>query len=140
MSSENFFEINLKLNKFKGKVFQSDIFSNVKGKYDYIFANPPYIPTTKKSLIQKSVFKYEPKEALFGGADGLFYIRKFLKEAGSHLNMGVKIFMEFDGSAGSPQVPPQKKEIENLIKKYNYKNFEFHKDQFNRWRWVEVSI
>ena len=111
---------------------KSDIFSKVKGKYDYIFANPPYIPKTKINKIQKSVLKFEPKVALFGGKDGLFYVRKFLRDAKDHLNIGGKIFMEFDS--------PQKKEIEKIIKKYNYSSYEFHKDQYTRWRWVNISF
>jgi release factor glutamine methyltransferase len=118
---------------------RSDVFSNIKGKFDFIFANPPYIPTTRRNRIQKSVLKFEPKTALFGGNDGLFYIRKFLKGAKKHLNSCGRIFMEFDGSTGSPQAPPQKKKIENLLKKYNYKNYKFHRDQLGRWRWVSAG-
>jgi len=145
-------KINLKLNNFfkkiiyhkistrkncsiKYRVAQSDVFSNVKNKYDYIFANPPYIPTSagwrNKNKIQKSVLKYEPKLALFGGADGLFYIRKFLSQAQKYLNPGAQIFMEFD--------PPQKKQVEKLFKKFDYKKWEFHKDQYNKYRWVAVE-
>ena len=40
--------------------------------------------------------------------------------------------MEFD--------PPQKKEIEKLIKKNKYANFEFHRDQFNKWRQVTIVL
>lgn len=135
-------KINCKLNKInfkRYKVFKSDVFENVKGKYDYIFANPPYIPKTRKDKIQKSVLKFEPKTALFGGRDGLFYIKKFLKDAKNHLNKNGKIFMEFDGSTNSPQVPPQKKAIENLIKKHKYEKHEFHRDQFGKWRWVGIK-
>ena len=46
--------INLKLNKIKSTVVQSNVFSKVIGKYDYIFANPPYISKTKINKIQKS--------------------------------------------------------------------------------------
>ena len=127
-------KINCKINnidKKRHKVVRSDIFKNLKGKYDYIFANPPYIPTVRKSKIQKSVLKFEPKVALFGGNDGLFHIRKFLKDAKNHLKENGKIFMEFDSI--------QKKEIEKIIREYGYKNYLFNKDQYSKWRWVSLS-
>lgn len=117
-----------KINKKKYKIIKSDIFSKIKGKYDYIFANPPYIAKTRMGKIQKSVLKFEPKEALFGGVDGLFYVRKILKEAKNHLNNNGKIFMEFDYI--------QRKDINELLRKYKYNSWEFKKDQHNRWRWV----
>ena len=130
-------EINCKLNKISKKIYKiirSDIFKNVRGKYDYIFANPPYVAIKKINSIQKSVLKYEPKNALFGGADGLYYIKIFLKQAKNRLNPGGKIFMEFS--------PEQKPAIEKVIRQLadanKYKNFEFKKDQNNRWRWVAI--
>jgi release factor glutamine methyltransferase len=126
-------KINCELNKInpkRYKIIQSDAFKKIRGKYDYIFANPPYIPIKKIYSIQKSVLKYEPKIALFGGSDGLYYIKNFLSNAKKHLNSDGKIFMEFD--------PPQKKAIERIILKNEYKNFEFKKDQYGRWRWAVV--
>lgn len=134
-------KINLKLNKInptcpersRGKryrVIQSDIFKNIKGEFDYIFANPPYIPLKNKHLVQKSVLDFEPHLALFGGEDGLLYIRKFLKHARKYLKPNGKIYLEFDYL--------QKRELEKLLKKLNYKNFQFHKDQFKKWRYVVV--
>ena len=129
---------NLKLNTYRtirtngGMVVRSDIFAGLgQQEFDYIFANPPYIPTKNKNLVQKSVLENEPHQALFAGEDGLFYIKKFLKQAKNYLNKNGVIFMEFD--------PPQKIEIENLIKINNYKNWTFYKDQFNKYRWVRVS-
>ena len=127
-------KINLKNNFIrvpKCKVVQSDIFSKVKGKYDYILANPPYIPIKNKSKIQKSVLKYEPKEALFGGPDGLKYVGKFLKEAKTHLNEYGRIYMEFDS--------PQEKKIEKLLLKYKYRKWWFMKDQYGKSRWVVIE-
>lgn len=127
-------KINLKINnidKKRYKVIQSDIFKNVKVMYDFIFANPPYIPKTRKNKLDKSVINFEPSKALFGGEDGLFYIRKFLKDAKKYLNKEGKIYIEFDCT--------QKKEIEKLIKKYKYSNYKFNKDQYNKWRWVIIE-
>jgi release factor glutamine methyltransferase len=130
-------KINCQLNKIKRKrykIIRSDIFKKIKGKYDYIFANPPYVATKKIYNIQKSVLKYEPKIALFAGSDGLYFIRKFLSDAKKHLNPDGKIFMEFS--------PEQKPAIEKIIlsqPRDKYSNFEFKKDHNNRWRWVVVA-
>ena len=126
--------INVKKNNVKStrvKVIQSDVFSNIKGKFDIIFANPPYIPTTRKNKVQPSVLKHEPRAALFGGADGLLYIKPFLAKAQNHLTDNGKIYFEFDSI--------QKKSIEKLLKKYQHTSFEFYKDQYQKWRWVLVN-
>ena len=119
---------NLKLNDLKGKVIQADIFKGLR-KFDIIFANPPYIPS-QKSKVQKSVKNWEPKEALWAGTDGLLIIKKFLKEAKTHLNPNGKIYLEFGYG--------QKKAIENFLKLNKYKSWEFKKDQFGRFRLVKV--
>ena len=127
-------KINCELNKLnpkRYKIIQSDIFKNVRGKFDYIFANPPYIAIKKINNVQKSVLKYEPKNALFGGADGLYYIKIFLKQAKNRLNKNGKIFMEFS--------PEQKPAIEKIILQNKYPFHEFKKDGNARWRWVEIS-
>jgi release factor glutamine methyltransferase len=127
-------KINLKLNRInpkKYRVIQSDIFKKVRGRFDYIFANPPYVGLDNRHLVQESVLDWEPLIAIFGGEDGLSYIRKFLKDAKKHLNKGGKIYLEFDHL--------RKTEIEKLLPQLGYKNFKFHKDQFRKWRWVVCS-
>lgn len=136
-------KINCRLNKISPKRFRiikSDVFTNIKGKYDYILANPPYIATTEKHRLGPSVLQYEPKIALFGGKDGLFYIRKFLWQAKKHLRRPAsakasarrsKIYMEFH--------PPQKKEISKILKRAGYSQWDFFKDQYGRYRWVVVN-
>jgi len=126
-------KINLKLNGLSAKVIKSDIFKNIntKKKYNYIFANPPYISGKNRHLVQKSVLDFEPHTALFAGEDGMLYISKFLMQAKNYLAEDGKIFMEFD--------PPQKKEIEKLTKNLGYKSCKFNKDQYGKWRWVMIK-
>ncbi len=127
-------EINCKINKFlktRYQIIQSYIFENITGTFDYIFANPPYIPIAKKDGLQESVLKYEPHVALFGDKGGTFYIKQFLSQARNFLNPRGQIFMEFDSF--------QKPVIEKMLKKFGYQSWQFHKDQYKKWRWVSVG-
>ncbi|HNU96828.1 MAG TPA: HemK family protein methyltransferase [Candidatus Portnoybacteria bacterium] len=144
-------KLNLRLNKInpkRYKVIQSDIFKEILGEskrkqkkskckqekerqFDYIFANPPYIPLKNKHLVQNSVLNYEPHLALFGGKDGLFYIKKFLKDVRRYLKLNGEIYMEFDHL--------QKTDLERLLKKLNYTNYKIYKDQFKKYRYVCIK-
>lgn len=118
------------INQKRYRVLYSDVFSGIKGRYDYIFANPPYIAESRKNRVQSSVLEYEPKEALFARGNGLFFIRKFLKEAKNYLNPKGGIYMEFDSF--------QKPAIGKLLKQYGYKGWRFCKDQYGKWRFLYV--
>ena len=59
---------------------QSDLFERVEGKYDMIVSNPPYIPTGVIPGLMEEVRDYEPKEALDGKEDGLFFYREIASQ------------------------------------------------------------
>ncbi|MCL5795334.1 MAG: methyltransferase [Patescibacteria group bacterium] len=123
-------KINLKLNNLDKKcaLIQSDVFTNIKGKYDYILANPPYIDANRK--LPKSVKDYEPLSAIQAHERGLYYIKKFLNQAPKHLKTDGQIWLEFD--------PAQKQYIQDYCqKKYRV---DFFKDQFGRWRFAMVEL
>ncbi len=127
-------KINAKINKINSKrykIIQSDIFAEIKGKYDYILANPPYVAENKRNKVQKSVLKFEPKNSVFAGTDGLLYIKKFLSQARNFLNPKGKIYMEFDSW--------QKAKIEEILNKNRYKEWKFFKDQYGKWRYVVIG-
>ncbi len=126
--------INTKLNgidRIRYRVIRSDIFSNIKGRYDYILANPPYIAQDKRDRVQESVLKQEPKAALFGGKDGLRYIQEFLQDVKCHLTPGGKAYMEFDSW--------QKPAIAKILRMNKFTHFQFCKDQYSRWRYLVVE-
>ncbi|MDD5144567.1 MAG: HemK family protein methyltransferase [Candidatus Pacebacteria bacterium] len=126
---------NLKKNKIDKKryrVLQSDLFKKTNNlKYDYIFANPPYVAQNRIKEVQKEVLKKDPHLALFSGKEGMDCIRKFVPQARKHLKKGGVIFMEFD--------PLQKKEIGEILKREGFK-FSFKKDQFKKYRWLKAEL
>ena len=73
---------------------QSDLFSRIRGRFDIIVSNPPYIPSADIEGLQKEVKDYEPRLALDGGADGLDIYRKIAQECGKYLNRGGMIILE----------------------------------------------
>lgn len=67
---------------------QSDLFSGLKGKFDIIVSNPPYIPTDEIDELMPEVRDYEPRLALDGAGDGLFFYRSIIKESRYFLEKG----------------------------------------------------
>ena len=73
---------------------QSDLFKRLRGRFDIIVSNPPYIPSADIEGLQREVRDYEPRLALDGGADGLDIYRKIAQEAMKYLNRGGTLIME----------------------------------------------
>ncbi len=128
-------KINLKLNnisKERYKIYKSNLFEKLKGeRYDFIFANPPYVALDRISEVQKEVLEKDPHISLFAGKDGMDYIRKFFIQIKEYLKSNGKIFLEFD--------PFQKKKIKEILEKEKFK-FIFKKDQFGKFRWLKAEI
>jgi len=129
-------KINLKLNKIlksRYKIYKSNLFEKLQNKkYDFIFANPPYVAKERLGEVQPSVLRYEPKMAFLAGKRGLFYIRGFLKEAKNFLKQNGVIYLEIDSS--------QKEEIKKILLNECYEEFKFFKDQFKKYRFVKISL
>lgn len=67
------------LKKEKIKAIKSDLFSKVKGKFDLIICNPPYLPEDKQEDKESQIITS-------GGKKGDEFILKFLNQAVNHLN------------------------------------------------------
>ena len=74
---------NAKRNNTKINFKQSDILKNVKGKFDIIISNPPYI--SKDETIDPLVKNNEPSLALYADNKGLYFYEEILKNIKPYL-------------------------------------------------------
>ncbi|OGQ06395.1 MAG: protein-(glutamine-N5) methyltransferase, release factor-specific [Deltaproteobacteria bacterium RIFCSPLOWO2_01_44_7] len=73
---------------------KSDLFENVKGQFDLIVSNPPYIPTQAIQKLEPEITQFEPKLALDGGSDGLDFVRRIRQDAPKFLKTGGQLILE----------------------------------------------
>jgi len=62
-------------NRCRVDFLNADLFPPGDGKFDIIVSNPPYIPAGELGCLQREVL-FEPRQALSGGDDGLYFYRR----------------------------------------------------------------
>src|SRR2546421_7880348 len=60
----------------------ADTLEAIRGKFDILISNPPYIPTHEMARLDPEVRDYDPPSALDGGADGLRFFHRLLARMG----------------------------------------------------------
>lgn len=73
---------------------QNDLLEGLAGKFDVIAANLPYIPSAELDTLE--VIRFEPRLALDGGNDGLYFINKLLHQCEKYLFPGGCVFLEIE--------------------------------------------
>lgn len=102
------------------KALRQDVFKfTPKEKADIIVCNPPYIDKTHMLDLQKEVRK-EPRQALFGGNDGLKYYRMLLKNIEKFLKPDGKLMVEIGYNQGA--------EVAQIFKDAGLKDIQVIKD------------
>ena len=71
-----------------------DWLSGTSGRFDLIVSNPPYIPTGDLAGLDRAVRDFDDPLALDGGADGLAFYARTLREAGRCLAPGGVLILE----------------------------------------------
>lgn len=79
---------------------QSDLFEKVEGKFEIIVSNPPYIASAEVEKLMLEVRDHEPRMALDGTEDGLYFYRRIIEEAGKHLVSSGMLFFEIGYDQG----------------------------------------
>ena len=108
-------KFNAKKNKANVSFVKSDMFQNVKGKFDVVVCNPPYIATDVIETLDDKVKNYEPKLALDGGKDGLDFYRILAHNIKDHLTDKGVLVLEIgydQGEAVKQLFQPIFKEVE----------------------------
>lgn len=74
-------ERNARDNGAEAVLVHSDLFEDIRGSFDLIVSNPPYIPTGQIPSLMPEVREHEPHMALDGSADGLSFYRRIIEES-----------------------------------------------------------
>ena len=88
----------------RADIRQSDWFSAVKGQFDLIVSNPPYIALNEMDDLSEEVREHEPQMALTDGADGLSAYRLICAGLGRHLAQGGRVLVEIGPTQGAAVV------------------------------------
>ena len=80
----------------------SDMFSSFRGteQFNVIVSNPPYIPSAVIEELEPEVRDHEPRGALDGTADGLYFYRILAEECAKHLTPGGHVYFEIGYDQG----------------------------------------
>lgn len=62
--------------------------------FDVVVSNPPYVGLNEADKVQRSVFKFEPRMAVFAGENGLDVVRPLVEQAHPALKPGGYLAME----------------------------------------------
>ncbi|SEA65500.1 release factor glutamine methyltransferase [Pseudobutyrivibrio sp. ACV-2] len=79
---------------------KGDLWQPVTGKFNAIVSNPPYIPSAEVEKLETEVKDHEPRLALDGTEDGLFFYREITAHAAEYLNDGGWLLVEIGYDQG----------------------------------------
>ena len=99
---------------------QGDLFEKLQGSYDVIVSNPPYIPTAQIETLSEEVRLHEPRLALDGKEDGLYFYREIAGKAKEYLKPGGWLLLEIGWD--------QAEAAEELLRESGYAGIRVKKD------------
>lgn len=88
--------------------------------YDMIISNPPYIPTAEIEELMDEVRLHDPRMALDGMEDGLYFYRAITEQAGDYLAPGGWLLYEIGCSQGE--------DVAGLLRKEGFEDVEIRQD------------
>lgn len=104
---------NAKANNVKVSFIKSDLLKEVKGKFDIIIANLPYVPISDYKNLLKNL-KFEPKLALTDGRDDFRLVLNLVEQAKDHLSPQGTLLLEVDPKSFKYLEPYQPKAYRDI--------------------------
>ena len=102
------------------EAIRGDLLNCIKGKFDIIIFNPPYLPTNESERTKDWI-----NIALDGGSDGREIINRFLEDAVHHLEDNGSILILLSSFTGIEEVKSKMKELGYDIKEKNTERISF---------------
>ena len=109
--------INLRISH-KVSFIASNWTKSIKGKFDIIISNPPYIKSSEIIYLQKEVKNHDPLIALDGGEDGLGCYKEIMKAIKPLMSKNSFLIFEIDSWQGNKIIELSKK---NYLKFFSTK-------------------
>ena len=111
---------------------KSDWFESVKGSFDLIISNPPYIGLIEQNEISAEVIKYDPEIALFAGSDGLYAYQTIIPNLAKFLNPDGLVVLETGASQGI--------QVKNMMNTVGFIDAKIVKDLSGKERLVAAKL
>ena len=111
---------------------KSDWFEAVKGPFDLIISNPPYIGLIEKDELSDEVIKYDPEIALFAGCDGLDAFKRIIPNLAKFLNP--------DGFVVLETGPSQSNQVKIMMNTFGFIDTNIMKDLSGKDRLVAAKL
>jgi release factor glutamine methyltransferase len=100
---------------------QGDLLEPVKGIFDIIASNPPYIGAQEYEELPEGVRAFEPREALLAGKSGLEFYEKLIYQAEGYLEKNGWLLLEIGAR--------QEKDVRRIMETSGfYNNIEIRRD------------
>jgi release factor glutamine methyltransferase len=100
---------------------QGDLLASLRGVFDVIVSNPPYIAAEEYARLPADVKVFEPPGALLAGPEGTEFHQRIIQEGWRYLIPGGELYMEIGYG--------QQGRVEGLLKEMNrYEKIRFRRD------------
>lgn len=114
------------------EIIQCDVYDGIRGAFDLIVSNPPYVPQKRLAELPRSVREYEPIQALAGGEEGVDFVERLIDGSHARLSSRGVVAIEIDDETVNL--------VESLMKDRGICSYGFYRDLFGRWRYLFIGV